>query len=89
MGSAWNRRPWRIRTEPKPTSENKTKQYASRCIAYPAFSKDSHLKTVYRDSHRGILQEKLLLYLAFFKFVHNVRRRGKGLLRPLLELLVA
>lgn len=39
--------------------------------------------------HRGISQEKLPLYLGFFQFVHNVRRRGKGLLRPLLELLVA
>jgi len=39
--------------------------------------------------HRGISQEKLPLYLDFFQFVHNVRIRGKGLLRPLLELLVA
>ena len=39
--------------------------------------------------HRGISQEKLLLYLRFFLFVHNVRICGKGLLRPLLELLVA
>ena len=28
--------------------------------------------------HRGISQEKLPLYLGFFQFVHNVRRRGKG-----------
>lgn len=39
--------------------------------------------------HRGISQEKLPLYLGFFQFVHNVRIRGKGLLRLLLELLVA
>ncbi len=39
--------------------------------------------------HRGISQEKLPLYLGFFQFVHNARVRGKGLLRPLLELLVA
>jgi transposase len=39
--------------------------------------------------HRGISQEKLPLYLGFFQFVHNTRIRGKGLLRPLLELLVA
>ena len=39
--------------------------------------------------HRGISQEKLPLYLGFFQFVHNVRIRGKGLLGPLLELLVA
>ena len=39
--------------------------------------------------HRGISQEKPPLYLGFFQFVHNIRLRGKGLLRPLLELLVA
>ena len=38
--------------------------------------------------HRGISQEKLPLYLGFFEFVHNVRRRGKALLRALVELLV-
>src|SRR3712207_5911108 len=31
--------------------------------------------------HRGISQEKLPLYLGFFEFVHNARRRGKALLR--------
>ncbi len=35
--------------------------------------------------HRGISREKLPLYLGFFQCVHNVRIRGKGLLRPLLE----
>ncbi len=39
--------------------------------------------------HRGISQEKLPLYLGFFEFVHNVRRRGKALLGALIELLVA
>ena len=39
--------------------------------------------------HRGLSQEKLPLYLGFFPFVHNVRIRGKGLLSPLLTLLVA
>ena len=29
--------------------------------------------------HRGISQEKLPLYLAFFRFVHNARKRGKAL----------
>ena len=29
--------------------------------------------------HRGVSQEKLPLYLGFFEFVHNVRRRGKAL----------
>jgi transposase len=39
--------------------------------------------------HRGISQEKLPLYLGFFEFVHNVRRRGKALLAALAGLLVA
>jgi transposase-like protein len=39
--------------------------------------------------HRGISQEKLPLYLGFFEFVHNIRRRGKALLPSLIELLVA
>ena len=38
--------------------------------------------------HRGISQEKLPLYLGFFGFVHNVRKRGKALLGALIELLV-
>jgi transposase len=39
--------------------------------------------------HRGISQERLPLYLGFFEFVHNVRRRGKALLGSLVGLLVA
>ena len=39
--------------------------------------------------HRGISQEKLPLYLGFFEFVHNARRRGKALLGALLAILVA
>ena len=38
--------------------------------------------------HRGISQEKLPLYLGFFEFIHNVRKRGKALLGALIELLV-
>jgi transposase len=38
--------------------------------------------------HRGISQEKLPLYLGFFEFVHNARKRGKALLHALMELLV-
>lgn len=38
--------------------------------------------------HRGISQEKLPLYLGFFEFVHNIRKRGKALLHSLIELLV-
>ena len=38
--------------------------------------------------HRGISQERLPLYLGFFEFVHNVRRRGKALLSSLIALLL-
>lgn len=38
--------------------------------------------------HRGISQEKLPLYLGFFEFTHNVRKRGQSLLEPLLSLLL-
>lgn len=38
--------------------------------------------------HRGVSQEKLPLYLAFFQFVHNARRRGKALLGALVAALV-
>ena len=38
--------------------------------------------------HRGISQENLPLYLGFFEFVHNVRKRGKKLLPALVELLL-
>ena len=39
--------------------------------------------------HRGISQEKLPLYLAFFEFVHNTRKRGKALLGSLLRTLLS
>ena len=38
--------------------------------------------------HRGLSQEKLPLYLGFFQFVHNVRRRGRALLGSLVAALV-
>lgn len=38
--------------------------------------------------HRGLSQVYLPLYLGFFEFVHNVRRRGKALLGSILELLL-
>jgi transposase-like protein len=38
--------------------------------------------------HRGISQDKLPLYLDFFQFVHNARRRGKALLGVLVAALV-
>ena len=39
--------------------------------------------------HRGVSQENLPLYLSFFEFVHNVRRRGKALLPSLINILFA
>ncbi len=38
--------------------------------------------------HRSISQEKLSVYLGFFEFIHNVRKRGKAWLPALIELLV-
>ncbi len=38
--------------------------------------------------HRGISQEKLPLYLGFFEFVHNAKKRGNALLSALLETLL-
>ena len=38
--------------------------------------------------HREILQETLPLYMGFFEFVHNARRRGKALLGALIGLLL-
>jgi transposase-like protein len=38
--------------------------------------------------HRGVSQEKLPLYLGFFQFVHNARRRGTALLGSLIAALV-
>lgn len=39
--------------------------------------------------HRGLSQEKLPLYLSFFEFIHNAKKRGKALLSALLETLLA
>lgn len=39
--------------------------------------------------HRGISQEKLPIYLGFFQFVHNARKRGRTLLGALVETLMA
>ena len=36
--------------------------------------------------HREISQERLPIYLGFFEFIHNVRKRGKSLLGALLTL---
>ncbi|MEO0648962.1 MAG: DDE transposase, partial [Cyanobacteria bacterium J06650_10] len=37
----------------------------------------------------GISQEKLPIYLGFFEFVHNARKRGKALLDSLLGTLLS
>ena len=39
--------------------------------------------------HRGVSQENLPLYLAFFEFLHNARRRVKVLLHSLIAALLA
>jgi transposase-like protein len=39
--------------------------------------------------HRGLSQEKLPLYLGFFEFVYNARKRGQALLTALLTTLLA
>lgn len=39
--------------------------------------------------HRGVSQDKLPLYIGFFEFMHNARRRGAALLDPLLRALLA
>jgi|SRR5687767_6853543 len=39
--------------------------------------------------HRGISQENLPLYLGFFEFVHNEKKRGKAVLGSLLGLLLS
>lgn len=39
--------------------------------------------------HRGISQEKLPIYLAFFQLIHNARKRGKRLLGTLIATLVS
>jgi transposase-like protein len=38
--------------------------------------------------HRGISQEKLPVYLAFFEFVHNARQRGTALFETLVKTLL-
>ena len=39
--------------------------------------------------HRGICQQKLPIYLGFFEFVFNSRRRGKALLGDLFKTILA
>ena len=46
------------------------------------------LLRLWRRPHRGISQEKLPLYVGFFEFVHNAKKRGKALLNALITLIV-
>jgi len=39
--------------------------------------------------HRGISQQKLPVYIGFFEFVFNTRRRGKALLEDLFRTILA
>ncbi len=39
--------------------------------------------------HRGISQEKLPIYLGFFEYMHNIRKRGKAVLSSLVQLLIS
>ena len=48
----------------------------------------AYLNNRLEQDHRGISQDKLPLYLGFFQFVHNARRRGKALLGALIAALV-
>src|SRR5688572_8405297 len=59
----------------------------------PGTAMGSARSTPWRASGRscdpgGISQEKRPLYLGFFQFVHNARRRAKALLGSLIEALV-
>ena len=38
--------------------------------------------------HRGISQENLPCYLAFFEFIHNAKKRGNALLNSLVSILL-
>ena len=58
-------------------------------VKCPSCESSYVIKRGWLRPHRGISQEKLPLYLGFFEFVHNVRRRGKALLGSLIELLVS
>lgn len=39
--------------------------------------------------HRGISQERLPFYLAFFEFIHNIRKRGQLAMEALMTILLA
>ena len=39
--------------------------------------------------HRGISQKNMPIYLGFFEFMHNVRKRGKAILEDLFRTILA
>jgi len=39
--------------------------------------------------HRGISQDNMPIYLGFFEFMHNVRKRGKAILEDLFRTILA
>ena len=39
--------------------------------------------------HRGISQENMPIYLGFFEFMHNIRKRGKAILEDLFRTILA
>jgi len=39
--------------------------------------------------HRGISQENMPIYLGFFEFMHNIRKRGKAILGDLFRTILA
>ena len=55
-----------------------------KCMLTPWKVFGRYLRAWFASRTGGISQEKLPLYLGFFEFVHNVRRRGKALLPALL-----
>jgi transposase-like protein len=65
-----------VNLKPEPTLEG-----ALKCIEGPWSLLRSWLRP-----HRGISQESPPVYLGFFEFAHNVRKRGKAILGSLLTL---
>ena len=39
--------------------------------------------------HRGISQDNMPIYLGFFEFMHNIRKRGKAILEDLFRTILA
>src|ERR1051326_169350 len=71
------------------TSVPKPESWPTSFIGHPPLEGFWSLLRSWLRPHRGISQERLPLYLGFFEFVHNIRRRGKALLGSLIGLLVA